>query len=300
MKLVRLIVLALNWYNPFCYVLSRHLDNWCETSCDELVIYNSTRSECLDYSKLLIKYTAIKKITTNTINMIGGKDNMKYRLHSIMDHRKKYSSKVLVVLLLCMVFTTVIVSTIIHTDVSASSVNTTTEEPLVQSEDMGDDIVDNAVASSINDDNPADSGTTDKDMEVINSNSEAAPTAVSLRETVVEYAIQAEGALYLWGGDDLSIGVDSSGFTQTIYKKVGYDLPRTSGEQADTCEEVSMDSLQEGDLIFYASSDDNEVNHVGIYIGDNKIIHAKNARDGVTIQDINYRTPLSAGRIITD
>jgi beta-lactamase regulating signal transducer with metallopeptidase domain len=297
MKLVRLIVLVLNWYNPFCYVLSRHLDHWCETSCDELVIYNSTRAECMDYSKLLLKYAAVKKVTTATINLIGGKDNMKDRLHSIMDHRKKHSSKVLVVLLLCIVFTTVIVSTITHTDVSASSDNTTLEELLVQSEEMGEDVAD-AAESPITDSDSAENGTTDKDMEVINSNTEVTPT--SLREEVVEYAIQAEGAPYLWGGDDLIVGVDSSGLTQTIYKKVGYNLPRASREQADICEEVSMDSLQEGDLIFYAGADDNIVNHVGIYIGDDKIIHAKNAKVGVTIQDINYRTPLSAGRIIKD
>lgn len=300
MKLVQLIVLAFNWYNPLCYVLFRHLDHWCETSCDELVIYHSTHSECLDYSKLLLKYAGVKKITANRSNMIGGKDNMKYRLQSIMDHRKKYSSKVLVVLLLCLIFTTVIVSAITHTDVSASGDNTTTQEPLVQSESMGDDIVDYVAASHINESDPADNGTTDMDIEVIDSNSKVAPTAASLRETVVEYAIQAEGTPYLWGGDDLSIGVDSSGFTQTIYKKIGYDLPRTSKEQTDTCEEVSMDSLQEGDLIFYTSSVDNEVNHVGIYIGEDKIIHAKNAREGVVIQEINYRKPLRAGRVIAD
>lgn len=299
MKLVRLIVLALNWYNPFCYVLSRHLDQWCETSCDELVINNSTRADCINYSKLLLKYTTAKRIATDTINMIGGKDNMKYRLHLIMDHRKKYSGKVLVALLLCVVFTTVIVSTITHTDVLASSEKTRTEDPLVKSEEIGE-IADNASTSPINESDPADNGTTDKDMNVINSNSEAAPTAASLREIVVEYAIQEEGTPYLWGGDELSIGVDSSGFTQAIYKKIGYDLPRTSKEQADACKEASMDSLQEGDLIFYATSGSNEINHVGIYIGEDKIIHAKNARDGVTVQDINYRTPLSAGRIITD
>jgi beta-lactamase regulating signal transducer with metallopeptidase domain len=299
MKLVRLIVLAFNWYNPFCYVLSRRLDQWCETSCDELVIYNATRADCINYSKLLLKYTAVKRIVTDTINMIGGKDNMKDRLHSIMNPGKKHSGKVLIVLLLCLVFTTVIVSSITHTDVLASSENATTEEPLVNAEEMGE-ITDNVMASPINDSDSTDNGAIDKDVNVINSNSEAAPTAASLRETVVEYAIQAEGTPYLWGGNDLSIGVDSSGFTQRIYKKVGYDLPRTSMEQADMCEEVPMESLQEGDLIFYASSGDNEVNHVGIYIGEDKIIHAKNAREGVVIQEINYRKPLRAGRIIAD
>jgi cell wall-associated NlpC family hydrolase len=300
MKLVRLIVLALNWYNPFCYLLSRHLDQWCETSCDDLVIKDYTRLERINYSKLLLKYTSSKKITTNTINMIGGKDNMKDRLHSIIDHRKKYSSKVLVSLLLCIVFTTAIVSTFTHTDASASSDNTTPKEPLVQSEVIGDDIANKTTDSLINDSDPADNGSKDKDMEESNSNSVATSTAVSLREAIVEYAIQAEGTPYIWGGNNLSTGVDSSGFTQAIFKKVGYDLPRMSKEQATTCEEVSVDSLQGGDLIFYANPDDNEVNHVGIYIGEDKIIHAKNAREGVTIQDINYRTPLSAGRIISD
>ena len=299
MKLVRLIVLALNWYNPFCYVLSKHLDQWCEISCDELVIYNSTKADRINYSKLLLKYTAVKRIATETINMIGGKDNMKYRLHSIMNHRKKYSGKVLAVLLLCIVFTTVIVSSITHTDILASSGNTATEEPLSKLEEVGD-IADNTTTFPINDSDVADNGAIDKDMNVINSNSEAASTAALLRETVVENAIQAEGTPYLWGGNDLSTGVDSSGLTQLIYKKVGYDLPRTSREQADLCEEVSMNSLQKGDLIFYASSDDNEVNHVGIYIEEDKIIHAKNAREGVVIQDINYRKPLCAGRIIKD
>lgn len=271
MKLVRLIVMALNWYNPFCYILSGYLDQWCEISCDELVVHNSTREDCINYSKLLLKYAAVKRTASDTINMIGGKDNMKDRLHSIMAQRKKYSGKTLVVLLVCIAFTTVIVSTITHNDVLASGDNATTQAPLVNYEEMSDNV----------------------DKVTI------APTSPSLRETVVEYAKQAKGTPYLWGGNDLSIGVDCSGFTQAIYKKIGYDLPRTSREQADLCKRVSMDSLQEGDLIFYAGSSD-IINHVGIYIGENKIIHAKNMRDGVTIQEINYRKPFSAGRLITD
>ncbi len=111
--------------------------------------------------------------------------------------------------------------------------------------------------------------------------------------------MREEGTPYLWGGDDLGVGVDSSGFAQAIYKEFGYDLPRTAREQADVCREVSMDYLRSGDLIFYAGTEDNKVNHVGIYIGEEKIIHAKNARDGVIVEDINYRTPLRAGRVIS-
>ncbi len=340
MKLTRLIVLAINWYNPFCYVLSRQLDHWCETSCDEYVTANSTRSQCLDYSKLLLKYAAVTKIATNTINMIGGKDNMKYRVQSIMEQRKKHSSKVLVALLLCIVFATVIVSSMSNTNVSASNDNNLANEPLSQVEETTDDMIattentadnatsketdnatDNIVDNKVDEvtdsaadntvanvtDNteastgdPVESETTEKATEVTALDSEIDTTGATLRDTVVEYAIEAEGVPYLWGSNDLSVGVDSGGFVQAIYKKVGYDLPRTSREQAEACEVVSMDSLQKGDLVFYAGPDFNEINHVCLYIGEDKIIHAKNARVGVTIQDINYRTPLCAGRIITD
>jgi cell wall-associated NlpC family hydrolase len=298
-KLVRLIVLSLNWYNPLCYILSRHMEEWCEASCDELVLQNLSRSDCLGYSKLLLKYITVKKNTVSIINMIGGKDNMKNRLHSIIEQRKKHPGKLLVALLLCIVFTTVIVSVNSRKEVSAAKDNiVASEEPSVQSEEAaaenistGDNSVEDIAAGDISvagntlENKSAEDNTTDLD---------------SLREAIVQYATQAEGTPYLWGGADLSEGVDSSGFTQAIYQKIGYDLPRTSREQASSCEEVSMDNLQPGDLIFYADTEDNITNHVGIYIGEDKIIHAKNARDGVTIQDINYRTPFGAGRVISD
>ena len=299
-KLIRLIVLGLNWYNPFCYVLSRHLEDWCETSCDELVINNSTRTDRLNYSKLLLKYTAVEKKPMSIINMIGGKDNMRNRLYSIINHRKKRSSKILIALLLCIVFTTTIVSVNNNTEALASNdARTVKDESLMQSKKTNVYISDKITALPKNDKSSS-SEITVKSIDTTDANSKKASTADELRESVVEYAIQAEGTPYQWGGDDLSLGVDSSGFTQAIYKKFGYDLPRTSRNQASTYEKVPLDRLQPGDLIFYASADDNIVNHVGIYIGEGKIIHAKNSRVGVTIQDMNYRKPFSAGRVISD
>lgn len=211
---------------------------------------------------------------------------MKNRLRLIVEHRKKRSSIVLVLAVLCAVFTTAMVSASNRTDTLASdNITVPTEEASTQIEESEDAIAANNNSDSI------DSETPEQNIEVTDSN-------LNNCEAVVEYAIQAEGTPYIWGGNDLSIGVDSSGFTQAIYKEIGYDIPRTSREQAETFKKVSLDSLQPGDLIFYASSGDNEVNHVGIYIGEDKIIHAKNAHDGVTIQDINYRKPLSAGRVI--
>ena len=128
----------------------------------------------------------------------------------------------------------------------------------------------------------------------------------SLREKVVENAIGAKGTPYLWGGNDLSVGVDSSGFVQAIYKEVGYglprtfELPRTSQAQKESLDEVSLDNLKPGDLIFYGSLEDNKINHVAIYIGEQKVIHAANMREGVIISDYDYRPILGAARVIKD
>ena len=58
---------------------------------------------------------------------------------------------------------------------------------------------------------------------------------------------------------------------------------------------VSLDNVQAGDLIFYSSG--GSVNHVAMYIGDGKVVHASNKRDGIKISNINYRTPCKARRV---
>ncbi len=300
-KLIRLIVLSLNWYNPLVYVLSRHLEEWCEASCDEQVLLNATRSDCFSYSRLLLKCTKVKKHTLSIVNRMGG-NNMKKRLKSIIEQRKKYSGMVPVVLLLCIVLTTVIVSSKSPTEaLSSGDTMASPEESLVQLEEEKNDYVGSNEKNSLRkDSNLADGKSLEKDINITDSNSNnTLPSTAALGNTIIEYAMEAEGTPYLWGGDDLTKGVDSSGFTQAVYKKIGYDLPRTASEQAGTYQEVPMDCLQPGDLIFYEGGEEDKVNHVGIYLGEDKIIHAKNAHDGVVVQDINYRRPLSAGRVIS-
>lgn len=305
-KLIRLIVLSLNWYNPLVYVLSRHLEEWCEASCDEQVLLNATRSECFSYSRLLLRCTKVKKHTVSIVNRMGG-NNMKKRLKSIIEQRKKYSGMVPVVLLLCIVLTTVIVSSKSPTKaLSSGDTMASPEESLVQleeekiEEEKNDYVGSNEKNSLRKDSNLADGKSLEKDINITDSNSNnTLPSTAALGNKIIEYAMEAEGTPYLWGGDDLTKGVDSSGFTQAVYKKIGYDLPRTASEQAVTYQEVPMDCLQPGDLIFYEGGEEDKVNHVGIYLGEDKIIHAKNAHDGVVIQDINYRRPLSAGRVIS-
>ncbi len=113
---------------------------------------------------------------------------------------------------------------------------------------------------------------------------------------LVAYAKQFVGNPYVWGGTSLTNGTDCSGFTQAVYRKFGYSIPRTSRQQAKVGRSVSASNLQAGDLVFYASG--GTVNHVAIYIGGGKIVHASNPKDGIKISKYNYRTPYAIKRII--
>ncbi|TCP20871.1 LysM domain-containing protein [Scopulibacillus darangshiensis] len=82
---------------------------------------------------------------------------------------------------------------------------------------------------------------------------------------------------------------DCSSFTVTVFKKYGINLPRTSSQQARTGVEVSKNNLKAGDLLFYDTNDNgkasiNDISHVGIYIGNGKMISAE-YKYGVKITD---------------
>lgn len=110
--------------------------------------------------------------------------------------------------------------------------------------------------------------------------------------SVVDYATQFVGNPYVWGGTSLTDGADCSGFVQSVYSNFGVSLPRTSYEQQNAGTEVSYEDAQPGDLICYGG-------HVAIYMGDGKIVHASNAKDGIKISDnAAYRTILSVRRLV--
>ena len=81
-----------------------------------------------------------------------------------------------------------------------------------------------------------------------------------------------------------------------IYQKFGYKIPRTSRTQASASKRISSKEMKQGDLIFYGSG--KRVSHVAMYIGNGKVIHASNRKDGIKISKWNYRTPLKIGRFI--
>lgn len=93
------------------------------------------------------------------------------------------------------------------------------------------------------------------------------------------------GTRYRFGGTSRN-GLDCSSFVQHVFRDLDIQLPRTAREQFRTGEPVTSYELQKGDLVFfrtYASFP----SHVGIYLGDNKMIHASSRDHKVVISSIN-------------
>jgi cell wall-associated NlpC family hydrolase len=105
------------------------------------------------------------------------------------------------------------------------------------------------------------------------------------RDAAVELAYKQLGKKYVWGAEGPN-SFDCSGLTYYVYKNaVGKTIPRTSAAQSNYGEFVSKSELQPGDLIF--SGANGKVSHVGMYIGNGKMIHAPQTGDVVKISEIN-------------
>ncbi|MDE7426464.1 MAG: C40 family peptidase [Muribaculaceae bacterium] len=87
------------------------------------------------------------------------------------------------------------------------------------------------------------------------------------------------GTPYLFGGTTRE-GTDCSGFMMTLFNEtLGVAIPRNSRKQGEYCMSVERNRLQPGDLVFFTGrSTGEEIGHVGMYIGDNKIIHSSSSR----------------------
>ena len=99
------------------------------------------------------------------------------------------------------------------------------------------------------------------------------------------------GKKYVWGASGYKNTYDCSSFTKFVYRNIGIDIPRTSIRQSKFGKFVKRSELQKGDLVFFDTSKKRKgyVNHVGIYLGDNKFIHASSAKKKVVITSLNKR-----------
>ena len=107
------------------------------------------------------------------------------------------------------------------------------------------------------------------------------------------------GIKYVWGGNGRR-GFDCSGFTQKVFAKNGIYIPRNSWKQAKVGKKVSKNRLRKGDLIFFNSKHHKGVNHVGIYLGHGKFIHASRFHKKIVISKFReYQRYFKWGRRLT-
>jgi cell wall-associated NlpC family hydrolase len=115
----------------------------------------------------------------------------------------------------------------------------------------------------------------------------------NLTNRASELAIHAMGMIgirYKLGGNAPESGLDCSGLVRYLFKEVwGTDLPRTSEEISQVGQNIDTQNLQPGDLVFYNTLR-RSFSHVGIYLGDNKFIHAPSSGGQVRIEsmDVGY------------
>lgn len=108
---------------------------------------------------------------------------------------------------------------------------------------------------------------------------------------VVDYAKQFLGNPYVWGGTSLTEGADCSGFVQSVYRKFGVKLPRTTWDMENAGIEVTYDEILPGDLILYEG-------HVGIYIEENQIINAIDEENGIGISPAFFTDIITIRRVL--
>jgi cell wall-associated NlpC family hydrolase len=106
-----------------------------------------------------------------------------------------------------------------------------------------------------------------------------------LRAHVVTYARRFVGVRYSYGGTTPRTGFDCSGFVRYVYAHFGIELPHYSVAQFHLGRKVRRDALEPGDLVFFS-----RLEHVGLYVGDGRYIHAPHSGARVSIE------PLTAHR----
>lgn len=118
----------------------------------------------------------------------------------------------------------------------------------------------------------------------------------------LETALSLQGTPYRNGGDLPEEGLDCSGFVKYSFSSVGIDLPRTSSDMYNATERVSRSELQPGDLLFFKTGrPSRSINHVAIYLGNGRFIHAPRRGRTVSIdtleQDYWRERFIAGGRV---
>jgi len=110
-----------------------------------------------------------------------------------------------------------------------------------------------------------------------------------VRGDIATYALSLLNAPYVWGGQDIETGFDCSGFVSHVYRKAaGIDLRGNAASMAKAGRIVNKSEVLTGDLVFFNTTG-KPASHVGIYVGDNKFVHASNPRTGVRVDRLDNK-----------
>jgi len=120
--------------------------------------------------------------------------------------------------------------------------------------------------------------------------------SVSAGQAIADEALKHVGKAYVYGASGPN-AFDCSGFALYVYRQFGYSLNRTAADQMYHGTPVAKSDLIPGDLVFFNNRGTSYIGHVGIYIGNNKMVHASTSSTGVIISDLDsgYYTERYAG-----
>ena len=124
----------------------------------------------------------------------------------------------------------------------------------------------------------------------------------AVKQSVVKVAKRMIGVKYRYGGTSPSRGFDCSGLVQYSHKAAGVNIPRTTSQQFKAAKRISRRYMKAGDLVFFKTVVSRVASHVGIYLGNNKFIHAPSSGKRVKIssmKDKYWRKRFTgAGRVL--
>lgn len=107
-------------------------------------------------------------------------------------------------------------------------------------------------------------------------------------DDLLMHAMGLLGIDYRYGGSNPISGLDCSGFIQYVFREAaGITLPRTSAAMSETGTAINKQDLKPGDLVFFNSRKSKRVSHVGMYVGNDKFIHAPHTGRDIEIQDLS-------------
>lgn len=111
-------------------------------------------------------------------------------------------------------------------------------------------------------------------------------------EVAIDFALGELGTTYELGAESPDT-YDCSALVRSAFAAADLDLPRVSRDQFEHTAPVSLDNLRRGDLLFF----DQPVGHVGIYLGEDRILHASRSQEEVEVRDVFWDSFTGAGPI---